>query len=105
MGNVITEKQLLEILASNKNVLIDFYSLSCGPCRMLLPVVSEIEKEEAEWLKVVKIDVDANRELAAKFQIRVIPTLIVVVDNEIKEVSSGYRPKEQVLEFVRKHVK
>jgi len=85
-----------EVTASEKPVLIDFWASWCGPCRMLSPVVDEIAEENAA-VKVGKVNVDEQRELAAAFQVMNIPTLAVVKDGRVVKQSAGARPKEQIL--------
>ena len=84
-----------EVLNSDKPVLLDFYADWCGPCRMVGPVVAEIAKERSD-VKVGKINVDEQQELAARFQVMSIPMLVVVKDGRIANRSVGYRPKEQI---------
>ena len=88
-----------EVLNSDKPVLVDFWAPWCGPCRMVLPIIEEIA-EENEDIKVVKINVDENPELAKRFRVMSIPTLVVMEKGEIKNRSTGYRPKEEILELL-----
>ena len=85
-----------EVLQSEKPVLLDFWATWCGPCRMVAPIVEEIARER-EDVKVGKIDVDQERELAMQFQIASIPTLIVVKNGEMTQRVVGARPKDQLL--------
>ena len=85
-----------EVLQSDKPVLVDFYADWCGPCRMLGPIVEEIAREE-NGIKVCKINVDNEPELAAKFGIMSIPTLLVFKNGEITNKALGALPKQQVL--------
>ncbi len=85
-----------EVMHSDKPVLLDFWAPWCGPCRMVLPLVEEIARER-EDIKVVKINVDEEQELAARFQVMTIPTLAVVRDGQIVNRASGARPKHQIL--------
>ena len=85
-----------EVLSSDKPVLLDFWASWCGPCRMVSPIVDEIA-EEREDIKVGKVNVDEESELAAKFRVMSIPTLVVMKDGEIVNQSVGARPKAQIL--------
>ncbi len=86
----------LEVLQSDKPVLIDFYADWCGPCRMVGPLVDEIAEERSD-IKVGKINVDDEPELAEKFGIFSIPALMVVKDGKIVNQAVGARPKAAIL--------
>lgn len=85
-----------EVMKSEKPVLVDFWASWCGPCRMVLPVVEEIASENSD-IKVVKVNVDEEQELAAQFQVMTIPTLMVVKNGEIVNRSVGAKNKKQIL--------
>ena len=86
-----------EVLRSDKPVLLDFYADWCGPCKMLAPVLHEIAEENADALKVGKINVDEQMELAQQFRIVSIPTLVVMKDGQIANKAVGAMPKEDIL--------
>ena len=88
-----------EVLNSEKPVLLDFWAPWCGPCRMVVPVVEQIAKDR-EDIKVVKINVDEEQELAAQFQVSGIPTLMVMENGEIRKRSVGAKNKRQILAMV-----
>ncbi len=88
-----------EVLSSDKPVLLDFWASWCGPCRMLSPVVDEIAGERDD-IKVGKVNVDEQQELAMQFKVMSIPTLAVVKDGKVVETSVGVRPKAQILEML-----
>lgn len=88
-----------EVLHSEKPVLLDFWASWCGPCRMLSPVIDEIA-EETPALKVGKVNVDDEPELAAAFGVQSIPTVVIIKDGEIKEISVGYKPKDEIIELL-----
>ena len=85
-----------EVLNSDKPVLLDFYADWCGPCRMVGPIVEEIAGERSD-IKVGKINVDDQSELAAQFGVMSIPILAVIKNCEVVNRSVGARPKEQIL--------
>lgn len=88
-----------EVLNSEKPVLLDFWASWCGPCRRVSPIVDEIADERSD-LKVGKINVDEQPELASQFQIMSIPTLIVIKNGEITNRSVGVSPKQQILSML-----
>ena len=88
-----------EIMNSEKPVLLDFWAPWCAPCRMLAPVVEEIASERAD-IKVGKINIDEQSELANKFGIMSIPTLVVMKNGKIIQQVSGVRPKNAILEML-----
>lgn len=88
-----------EVLQSDKPVLVDFWAEWCGPCRMLAPTVHEIADERTD-IKVGKIDVDKEPELAQQFGIMSIPTLIVFKEGKAVAQSSGVRPKQAILDMI-----
>ena len=85
-----------EVLNSDKPVLLDFWASWCGPCRMVSPIVDEIAAERSD-IKVGKINVDDQPELAARFGIMSIPTLVVMENGEVVNQAVGARPKAQIL--------
>ncbi|HNX14949.1 MAG TPA: thioredoxin [Oscillospiraceae bacterium] len=85
-----------EVMESRVPVLLDFWASWCGPCRMVSPVVDEIA-DETQNIKVGKINVDEQRELAAAFNIMSIPTLVVLKSGKVTNQAIGVRPKQQIL--------
>ena len=85
-----------EVINSDKPVLLDFWAPWCGPCRMVVPLVEEIARERSD-IKVGKINVDEQQELASQFRIMSIPTLMVVKNGKIVNQAMGARPKQQIL--------
>ena len=85
-----------EVLNSDKPVLLDFWASWCGPCRMVSPIVDEIAAERSD-IKVCKINVDEQPELAARFGVMSIPTLVVMKNGKVINQTVGARPKAQIL--------
>ncbi len=85
-----------EVMESDRPVLLDFWAPWCGPCRMVGPVVDEIARERAD-IKVGKVNVDEQPELAGHFGVMAIPTLVVMKDGKVADRAAGARPKAQIL--------
>lgn len=85
-----------EVISSDKTVLLDFYADWCGPCRMVGPIVAEIAEERSD-IKVGKVNVDEQPELAGSFGISSIPLLAVIKNGKVVNSALGARPKEQIL--------
>ena len=88
-----------EVLASDKPVLLDFFASWCGPCRMVGPILDEIA-EEREDIKVCKINIDEQPELASQYRVMSIPTLMVLKNGQVVGHSVGAKPKHQILAMV-----
>ncbi len=88
-----------EVLASDKPVLLDFWASWCGPCRMVSPLVDEIAAERSD-IKVGKVNVDEQPELAAQFKVMSIPTLVVMKDGKVTNQAIGAMPKNQILDLL-----
>ena len=89
-----------EVLKSDKPVLIDFWATWCGPCRMISPIIEEIANENDD-IKVCKVNVDEEPELASAFQVSSIPMLAVVKEGKVTNTAVGYMPKESVLKLLK----
>ena len=89
-----------EVLKSKDKVLIDFWATWCGPCRMVSPIVDEIAEEAPQGVKVCKVNVDDEPELAQQFQVMSIPTLVVMKDGKQVASSVGARPKQFIVQMI-----
>lgn len=97
----LTEKNFEEeVLKEEKLVLVDFWATWCGPCQMLAPVLAEFAEEHKDKLKVGKVNVDEQRDLAIKYNITSIPTLILFKNGEIINISVGFHSKAELEEIV-----
>jgi thioredoxin 1 len=83
-------------------VLVDFWAPWCGPCKMIAPVLEDLDSEIGDKVKIVKVDVDENQESAGKFGVMSIPTLIVLKDGELVDKVVGFQPKEALAERLEK---
>ena len=100
MAVKVEKSNFNEIKASDKTVLLDFYADWCGPCRMVAPIIDEISAENPNIL-VGKINVDEDPELAQAFDITSIPTLVVMKNGEVVNVSMGAKPKQMILDMLK----
>ena len=89
-----------EVMEANVPVLIDFWASWCGPCRMMSPVIDKIAEEMGDRLKVCKVNVDENHELAEKYEIMTIPAFIVIKNGKETCRTIGVQPKEDILKLI-----
>ena len=87
-----------EVINSDKPVLIDFWAVWCGPCRMIAPIVEELATEYDGKVKIGKLDVDSNQQTSIKFGVRSIPTILIFKDGQIKETIIGAVPKKNIVD-------
>ncbi len=102
--NVNNENFNQEVMAAKTLVLADFYATWCGPCKMLAPVLEEIEKKYFGKIKVLKIDVDKEEELAVKYGITSIPTVIFFKNGGVVTSFAGYKAASEIEKIIEKHV-
>jgi thioredoxin 1 len=93
-----------EVLSATKPVLVDFSAVWCGPCKMLDPIVEELAREWSEAIKVVKLDVDNNPNIAMKYQVMGVPTLMLFIGGETRERLTGYQPKARITSRLKPHL-
>ena len=93
-----------EVLKSDKPVLVDFWAPWCGPCRMLAPVLAEVAAEKGDKIKVGKVNVDENPELAAQYGISGIPAILLFKDGKVAATSVGFKPKPELESLIATHV-
>ena len=95
----LNQENFKEVISSNVPVLVDFWAIWCGPCRMLSPIVDEIAELDGNY-KVAKVNVDENPEIAREYAIAAIPTLLVFKNGELKNKSVGVISKEEILNLL-----
>lgn len=94
---ITSENYEEEVVKSEKPVLIDFYADWCGPCRMMGPIIEEIAEEKADTIKVGKINVDENQDLAMEYGVMSIPTIVIIKNGEVEKTFVGVRDKSEIL--------
>lgn len=92
-----------EIINSETPVLVDFFADWCGPCKMLAPILKQVKEELGENVKIVKIDVDKNQPLAAQYQVRGVPTMILFKDGKQLWRQSGVLQKNEIVAIINQH--
>lgn len=93
-----------EVASNNVPVVVDFWAPWCGPCKMLGPVLEDLEKEYGEKVKFIKVNVDNNPVVSQKFRVSSIPTVMVFKNGETADTMVGFRPKASIKELVDKHL-
>ncbi|MDJ0655957.1 MAG: thioredoxin TrxA [Xanthomonadales bacterium] len=89
-----------QVLGSDGPVLVDFWAEWCGPCKMIAPVLDQVADEYGDKIKVAKVDVDTNKQVAIKFNIRSIPTLMIFKNGQVEATKMGAMSKSQLTEFI-----
>ena len=93
-----------EIINSTTPTLVDFYATWCGPCKMMNPLLEQVSSELGDDAKVLKVDIDKNKEFARNYTIRSVPTLMVFKEGRVVWRQSGVPPKGLIVENVKKHI-
>lgn len=93
-----------DLVASSTPTLIDFYADWCAPCKMMPPILDEVRKKMGDTVRIIKIDIDKNSELASKLQIQGVPTLAIFKNGKLEWRQSGVIPAHQLIPIVQKHV-
>ena len=92
------------IINSNRPVLVDFYADWCGPCKQMPPILKQVKQELREHVRIIKVDVDKNPNIATKYQIRSIPTLMLFKDGEAKWTGTGVRSVKEIILLVQQQI-
>jgi len=100
MAKVATNTNFPELLQGNKLIIVDFWATWCGPCRMLSPILDQVEEEMAAEIDVVKVNVDDADEVAAQYRIMSIPTLLFIKNGQIVDKTVGAMPKPALVEKI-----
>lgn len=93
-----------ELINGNKPVLIDFFATWCGPCQTLAPILVDVKKELGESVSVIKIDVDKNQEIAAQFQVRGVPTMVLFQKRKMLWRQSGVVSKNEIVSIIKQKI-
>ena len=94
-----------EVLQAEKPVLVDFFATWCGPCRQMLPIVTELSEEMADAVKIVKLDVDEAADIAEKYEIQSIPTMLLFKNGQVTATRNGASTKEELKTWLNDHLK
>ena len=93
-----------EVLKSNLPVIVDFWAEWCGPCKMLTPILEELSNEMKNEIKVVKVNLDENQDLAMKYSIRSIPTLLLFKEGNLIDTKVGLLPKNEIVTWYKSKI-
>lgn len=104
MAKIATNDTFEELLQDSRLVIVDFWATWCGPCRMLSPILDQVEEEMADKISVVKVNVDDADEVAARFRIMSIPTLLFFKNGQIVDKTVGAMPKNVLVEKINSNL-
>lgn len=93
-----------EVINSKTPVLVDFWATWCGPCQMIAPIISTLAEKHSGKIKVGKVNVDEESELAVTFNINSIPTMILFENGQVKDMTLGYKPLEELEKWLNKYI-
>ena len=93
-----------ELINSEKPTLVDFYATWCGPCKMMSPLLEQVASDLGDDTKIIKVDIDKNRDAATQYGIRSVPTLILFKEGELVWRQSGLPPKNLIIESIKKFI-
>ncbi|RKD23838.1 thioredoxin [Ammoniphilus oxalaticus] len=100
----VTDSDFTQQVEQSGTVLVDFWAPWCGPCKMIAPVLEEVDAEIGDKVKITKLNVDENPETAGRFGVMSIPTLLVFKDGEVVDKIVGFQPKDALVGTLNKHV-
>ncbi|GGE86173.1 thioredoxin [Chishuiella changwenlii] len=93
-----------EIIDSEQPILLDFFATWCGPCQMMGPILQQVKEELGDEVKILKVDIDKYRDLAAKYQVQSVPTFAIFKNSQLLWKESGAKPKEYLVNELKKHI-
>lgn len=96
------DQQLEQLFAQYNKVIVDIYATWCGPCKMLAPQLEAFAKQHEDWT-VIRVDSDQNAKVASMFNVQAVPTMIIVVNKEVKETITGFRPQAEIEKITSKY--
>jgi len=98
----LKNNELDKVLDQHKKVIIDCFTVWCGPCKMMAPELEKVAQAHPDWT-IVKADVEKNTEVAQKFAIQAVPTIIYIVDKQLKDTSVGYKPASEIEKIIGRY--
>lgn len=93
-----------EIINSEQPILLDFFATWCGPCQMMGPILQQVKEELGDEVKILKVDIDKYRDLAAKYQVQSVPTFAIFKNSQLLWKESGAKPKEYLVNELKKYI-